>query len=177
MLIILKKVSRFISLLATCYLLLFFAGCVKQPASVLPLYVKKIAINNFTNTTVQYGIEDKLSRKVIDEFLRDGRLEIVKPEEADALLSGIIVTYNLEPVSYDAQGVIEQYKLYIGVDVTFKDVRENTVLWTENNIHEDYTYYVLAKAGQLVETEYDAQEVVTDFLSRDIVKRTIVGWW
>ncbi|MDD5756863.1 MAG: hypothetical protein PHR23_06250, partial [bacterium] len=85
--------------------------------------------------------------------------------------------YSLEPVSYDAQSVIEQYKLFIGVDVTFKDQVQGTIMWTESKIHEDYTYYVTAKAGQLVETENDAQEAVTDLLSRDIVKRTIIGWW
>jgi len=158
-------------------LALLLPGCGKQPASVLPTSIKKIAVSNFANTTVHYGIEDKLTTKVVDEFLRDGRLEVVKPEQADALLTGTIVRYSLEPVSYDAQSVIEQYKLYIGVDVTFKDQNLNAVLWTESNIHEDYTYYVTAKAGQLVESENDAQEAVTDLLSRDIVRRTVVGWW
>ncbi len=157
--------------------ILSMIACGKTPVSVLPTYIKKIAVNNFSNNIVQYGIEDKLTKKVIEEFLRDGRLEIVKAEEADALLTGVIVRYSLEPVSYDAQSVIEQYKLYIGVDVTFKDQVQGITMWTENNIHEDYTYYVTAKAGQLVETENDAQEAVTDLLSRDIVKRTIIGWW
>jgi len=159
-------------------MMLSLAGCTgKQPMSVLPTYIKKIAVNNFSSNSVQYGIEDKLTKKVIDEFLRDGRLEISKAEEADALLTGVIVRYELAPVSYDAQSIIEQYKLYIGVDITFKDQVQGTTLWTESNIHEDYTYYVTAKAGQLVETENDAQEAVTDLLSRDIVRRTVVGWW
>lgn len=149
----------------------------KQPVSVLPTHIKKIAVNNFSSNSVQYGIEDKLTKKVIEEFLRDGRLEIVKAEEADALLTGVIVRYDLAPVSYDAQSIIEQYKLYIGVDITFKDQIQGTTLWTESNIHEDYAYYVTVKAGQLVETENDAQEAVTDLLSRDIVRRTVVGWW
>ncbi len=157
--------------------ILSVTACGKQPMSVLPTYIKKIAVNNFSNNTVHYGIEDKLTKKVIEEFLRDGRLEIVKTENADAVLTGVIVRYSLEPVSYDAQSVIEQYKLYIGVDVTLHDQVQNTTMWTESNIHEDYTYYVTAKAGQLVETENDAQEAVTDLLSRDVVKRTVVGWW
>ena len=152
-------------------------GCGKQPMSVLPTNLKKIAIPTFSNSTVHYGIEDKLTRKVTDEFLRDGRLEVSDAKQADCLLTGNIVYYTLEPVSYDAQGVIEQYKLYIGVDITFKDQTINSVLWTESNIHEDFTYYVTSKAGQLVLSENDAQEQVTDLLSRDIVRRTIVGWW
>lgn len=166
-----------LGIIAIFLLMLSLFGCGKQPASVLPTYIKKIAVNNFSNNIVQYGVEDKLTQKVIEEFLRDGRLEIVKAEDADALLTGVIVRYSLEPVSYDAQSVIEQYKLYIGVDVTLKDQVQGTTMWTENNIHEDYTYYVTAKAGQLVETENDAQEAVTDLLARDVVKRTVVGWW
>jgi outer membrane lipopolysaccharide assembly protein LptE/RlpB len=169
------KVKLLVIALFLCSLTL--AGCGKQPVSVLPTNLKKIAIPTFSNATVHYGIEDKLTRKVTDEFLRDGRLEVTDAKKADALLNGNIVYYTLEPVSYDAQGVIEQYKLYIGVDITFKDQTINTVLWTENNIHEDFTYYVTAKAGQLVLSENDAQESVTDLLARDIVRRTIVGWW
>ncbi len=164
-------------IIAIFVIMLSLTACGKPPVSVLPTYIKKIAVNNFSNNIVQYGIEDMLTKKVIEEFLRDGRLEIVKAEEADALLTGVIVRYSLEPVSYDAQSVIEQYKLFIGVDVTFQDQVQGTTMWTESNIHEDYTYYVTAKAGQLVETETDAQEAVTDLLSRDIVKRTIIGWW
>ena len=156
---------------------LFLPGCGKQPVSVLPTHLKKVAIPTFTNGTVHYGLEDKLTRKVTDEFLRDGRLEVTDAKQADAVLSGNIVNYLLQPVSYDAQGVIEQYKLYVGVDITFTDQTINTVLWTESNIHEDYTYYVTAKAGQLVQSENDAQEQVTDLLARDVVRRTIVGWW
>lgn len=171
------KILRIGSAVLLLMSILLVTGCGKTPVSVLPTYIKKIAVNNFSNNTVQYGIEDKLTKKVIEEFLRDGRLEIVKAEDADALLTGVIVRYSLEPVSYDAQSVVEQYKLYIGVDVTFQDQVQGTTMWTESNIHEDYTYYVTAKAGQLVETETDAQEAVTDLLARDVVKRTVVGWW
>lgn len=168
---------RFFGGLLLFSLLFFISACVSMPVSVLPSNIKKIAIHNFSNNTVRYGVEEKLTRKVVEEFLRNGRLEVVNADQADALLTGTIVRYSLEPVSYDAQGVIEQYKLYIGVDVTFKDVAQDTILWTENNIYEDYTYYVTAKAGQLVETENEAQEVVTDLLARDIMRRTVVGWW
>lgn len=57
------------------------AGCQTSPDIVykpaeqkLPIYIKRIAIRPFANKTQQFGLEEKITLKVIDEFLKNGVL-------------------------------------------------------------------------------------------------------
>jgi hypothetical protein len=155
---------------------LWISGCGYTPAPILPQHIKNIAIVPFANTTVRYGIEEKLANAVTNEFLRDGRLNISKEQQADATLTGTVTKYVLEPVSYDEQDVIQQYKLWITVDLVFTDLTDNTVLWEHKDMMGSVNYFVTPTAGELVETEDEAQDRLVEDMSRDITRRTIEGW-
>ncbi len=173
----LKKSIKWITLSSVLFLLAgFLASCGYTPAPILPDHIKTMAVNTFKNATIEYGIEEKLTLAVSDEFLRDGRLDIAGQQQADALLTGEITQYVLEPVSYDEQDIIEEYKVYIIVDLVFKDLTTDTVLWEERAMEGSVNYFVSSKAGELVETEDEAQDRLVDDLALDIVRRTIEGW-
>ena len=164
--------------------LLFFAGCDYHPVSVLPDHVKTVAIETFSNKTAYYGIEEKLTQEIVEEFLREGRLGVAKKEEADSLLSGKIVRYTLEPLSYDENDIVEEYRLWIVVDITFKDLKMDQILWEqggigprgeEQGVKRYVRYYVTPKAGQMVETEEDALDRLIDKLANDVV-HLILRW-
>ena len=82
----------FFLLPASYFLLTIFSGCSAPytPApQILPQHIKKISIRPFVNNTTQYGLEEKLTLKVINEFVRDGRLMLVNNEqEADGVVAG-----------------------------------------------------------------------------------------
>src|SRR5436190_2086902 len=131
--------KRRLFLFALCTLhFALIAGCQKyyyNPApQVLPSYIGKIAIRAFANHTQQYGLEDKLTLAVQNEFNRDGRWRITTEDQADGVLIGDITRYILEPLSYDSNHVPTQYKLWILVDVTFYDKVKNQTLWRESNM-------------------------------------------
>ena len=69
-------------------------GCASPytPApQLLPAHIKNIYIRPFVNNTNQYGLEEKLTLAVTDEFIRDGRMKIVNSEaEADGVVVGEI---------------------------------------------------------------------------------------
>ena len=155
---------------------IWISGCGYTPSPILPQHIKNITISHFANKTIHYGIEEKLTNAVTNEFLRDGRLDIAKEQQADAVLSGEISQYILEPVSYDEQDVIQQYKLWIMVNLVFTDSTTNTVLWEHKDMKGVVNYFVSSSAGELVETEDEAQDRLVDDLSVDIVRRTIEGW-
>ena len=83
---------------------------------------------------MKYGIETRLTQSAIREFLIDGRLEIVSPEKADAIIEGTIRKYFLEPLLYDANNVVIQYRLKMVVDILFKDVKSNKIIWEQSEI-------------------------------------------
>ncbi len=172
-----KKIKVIKSTLALLLIAVWLYGCGGYvPTPILPEYIKSIAVNNFSNKTINYGIEEKLTVAVTDEFLRDGRLDITREQSADASLSGVITQYVLEPVSYDEHDVIEEYKLWVTVDLTFKDLTNGSILWEQQGMQGSVNYFVSSRAGELLETEDEAQDRLVNNLAVDIVRRTIEGW-
>jgi hypothetical protein len=166
--------------LLTAAAALVFAGCSKyyyNPApQILPQYIKKLAVRPFSNHTQQYGLEDKLTLAVQDEFNRDGRYQITTEDQADGVLIGDITRYILEPLTYDSNHVPTQYKLWILVDVTFYDKVKNQTLWKESNMTGELRYYVASSNLPGALTEDEAQQTIWDQMSRDIRTRTIEGF-
>jgi hypothetical protein len=154
------------------------AGCSSPytPApQILPANIKKIAVRPFVNNTTQYGLEEKLTLQVINEFVRDGRLVLVnKEEEADGVLAGEINKYILQPLTYDQNLVSRQYKLWVLLNVSLIDRVNNVTLWTEPNMEGIQIYYDVSQPGG--KTEEEARQFIWDNLSKDIVKRTIEGF-
>ncbi|MBN1385292.1 MAG: LptE family protein [Elusimicrobia bacterium] len=171
-----KNHSRF-TLFVICHFsfVILFTGCtgksIYTPApSVLPENIRKVAIENFKNSTVYYGMEDKLTMAITDEFIRDGRLAVVNSAKADGILRGEVSRYVLEPLTYDENHVVQEYKLWILVDVSFIDRLKNEVIWHEKNLEGNYRYFVSDM------TEEEAREMIWEKLSMQILKRTVKGF-
>src|SRR5579862_2988827 len=78
----------------------------------LPEHIKTVSVRPFTNTTQFFGLEDGLTSAVTNEFIQDGRLSYVSNEaQANGVLTGEINTYLLQPISYDANQLVQEYKL------------------------------------------------------------------
>ncbi|MEK6645199.1 MAG: LptE family protein [Candidatus Firestonebacteria bacterium] len=171
--------------LVTFIFLSLLAGCGYTGKSILPPTIKKVAIPTFANKTLKYGIETRLTQSAIREFLIDGRLEIVSPEKADAIIEGTIRKYFLEPLLYDANNVVIQYRLKMVVDILFKDVKSNKIIWEQSEIGGipggSTTFYVSSSGVNgvnrvKIDTEQEALERVYEKIARDIVNRVIYGW-
>lgn len=162
------------------YSVLFLISCAApyDPApQLLPSYVQKVYIRPVVNNTNQYGLEDKFTKGIIDEFMQDGRLSVVSNEsEADGVLVCEIKRYVLQPLTYDANMVTEQYKLWVLINAYFVDKHENVTLWVEPNMEGIQIYADAVKVGFGGMTEEQAREHIWEKLSRDIVKRTLSGF-
>lgn len=161
--------------------LLLLSGCggdaVYTPSQVLlPSHIKNIAVRPFVNKTQQFGLEDKLTLELVDEFLNDGRYNVTNEAQADGILIGEITRYILTPTDYDANLVATQNKLQILVNIKFLDKSNNTILWEESNLEDSTQYFVKSgtQVGGLLEEE--AREIIWENLARDIVKRTLEGF-
>lgn len=158
----------------------FLTACQKyyyNPApQVLPSYIRKIAVRPFANQTQQYGLEDKLTLAVQSQFNQDGRYQITTEEQADGVVIGNITRYIVEPLSWDANHVPTQYKLWILTDLTFYDKVKNQTLFREPNMEGMLTYYASTSGLPGSMTEVEAQQTIWDQLSRDVLTRTIEGF-
>ena len=160
--------------------MLALSACSKyyyNPApQILPSYISKIAVRPFTNHTQQYGLEDKLTLAVQQQFNLDGRYRITTEDQADGVVIGDINKYILEPLAYDSNHVPTQYKLWILVNVTFYDKIKNQTLWTEPNMQGIVTYYSASSSQTGALTDVEAQQKIWDQMAKDITTRTLEGF-
>ncbi|MFA5858116.1 MAG: LPS assembly lipoprotein LptE [Elusimicrobiota bacterium] len=155
-------------------------GEVVSSTKNLPSYIKKVAIPMFTNKTVTYGLEEALTLRVKEEFYRDGRMEVVDEQKADAIIIGDITRYILEPLTYDDDHLVVEQKLWVLFDFGLfeKDVvtgkwKEKPLIY-ERNLEGSYRFFVSTKPGGMSEAE--AQRLIWDRLSRDILVRVTEGY-
>jgi hypothetical protein len=164
------------------YAIIIFVALVSGCASpytpapqILPAHIRKIFISPIINNTTQYGLEEKLKLRITDEFIRDGRLEVVNDEaQSNGNLVVEITRYILQPITYDQNLVTQQYKLWILLNAYFVDKVDNVTLWKEPNLEGIQIFYNATLQNGISEEE--ARELIWDKLSRDIVKRTIQGF-
>lgn len=165
---------RLVGILMISVFLLEACGAYNPAPALLPAHIRAISVSMIINETPIFGIDDDLDRILRDEFIRDGRLEITNDAESDGSVEAVITRYILEPLTYDENHVVEEYKLWVLLDLRFIDRVQNKILWEEKNLEGFHRFFVQTKPGGL--TEEEARDYVWDNLSRDIVKRTIEGF-
>ena len=173
-----KRIMKRYYLYFSVVLVIFVFGCGYTPApSVLPENIRKISVRQFVDKTGHLLISRKLTDEVVKEFLQDRRVGVVNLDLADAVLLGEISKYILQPLSFDENYIAQEYKLWVWVNIGLKDAATNKMLWVEKRMTAETEYFVVARGGGSSLTESEAQNIVVKSLAKDIVKRTIDGWF
>ncbi len=146
-----------------------------RPApQILPPHIKALAIRTVLNKTQQFGLEDKFTLRLRDEFLRDGKYPIVPETDADGVVAVIVRRYILTPTQYDAVLTPVAYKLQVLCDLQFIDRQNNVRIFEEKNLEAIHLFSSQTTRGG--KTEEQAREFLWELLSRDMVKRVIEGF-
>lgn len=151
-------------------------SCGYTASTTLPSHIKTIAIPLFKNETLEYGVEEELTRAVTEKFVSDNRLKVVGEKEASSLLLGTVKTYKRSIFSYSTGEVAQEYEVTIRVSVQFQDVSNNKIIWKEDNLQSTARYFAIDMAGQKAQTEQDGRAPAIQFLANDILTRTVEGW-
>jgi hypothetical protein len=155
----------------------YYAG--PEPAT-MPAHVRKIAVRPIVRRVETpghniVGWEDKLRLRIQDELIRDGRFSYVNDEaQADGVLFTEITRLLFEPLSYDANNVVQEIKLWVVMDIGFLDRVQDKVLWEEPNLEQEFLYFVSTVPGGF--TDEEARDELWDRFARDIVKRLVEGF-
>ena len=173
-----------------------FAGCNPVIKRTLPDSVHALAVKPFQNLSDQALLPSLLDEEIRRAFRLDGRVAIAEQaHDADALLDGTIAVYLKEPIRYDANNIVQEYQLRIGVDLVLTDPAGLTTLWVEPTLSATATgkaaraakpvqhrlirteaFTVVPASGLPVETEADAQRRAARDLAQDVVRKVIEGW-
>ncbi len=98
--------------------------------SFLPAYIQTIGIPQFINTTPVYELEQVFTERVRTEFINRGNYK-VQPNNTgvDALLTGEILTIQIQPASFTDEQQASRYILTVTAKIEFRDLKTNNVLW------------------------------------------------
>lgn len=149
------------------------AGCGYSLRGNLPDHIQTVAVPVFANKTGEPAVEDALTRAVVQAFSTNGRLRVVTPEQADAILEGEIIGYDIQALAFDAQANARQYRLIVTLNLRFRDVRRNTVLFEQARVQEKADFRVLGAASQTISREESALGAAAVDIARAIVSLAV----
>lgn len=115
----------------------------------LPDHIQTVAVPILKNRTQAPGLEASITAGIVNAFSTSGRLRVVPVEQADSILEGEIVSYSLGAISFDANVNATEYRLTVVLNVQFRDVRKNAVLWSATGLWQNSDFSV---QGQVSET-------------------------
>jgi hypothetical protein len=105
-------------------------------SSTLPEDVRSIYVETLKNTT---------GRAQVDQI-------VSSPAEADAILSGTVVSYRVSPVAF-LDGRARQYQVQLGARMEFVRTDNDEVIWRQDNYLFRDTY-----EAEISETTFISQE-------------------
>jgi hypothetical protein len=119
------------------------------------------------------GMENELTRAVIDKFLFDGNLSVGPAQNADLILRGELIDYKRDALRYDANNNIEEYRIKLIINIELEDVKAGKIAWREKGFSGETTYRT---GGTYVKSESVAIQDAIQDLARRVVERTVEAW-
>ncbi len=148
-------------------------GCGYSIHGNLPDHVRTVAVPVFTNRTAEPAIESFLTQAVVEAFATNGRLRVVTPVEADVILEGEVVGYEIQALAFDPRASIRQYRLVVTMNLTFRDVRRNAILFEQARFQEKADFRVIGAVSQTISREESALRSAALDIARSIVSLAV----
>jgi outer membrane lipopolysaccharide assembly protein LptE/RlpB len=159
--------------LGLALLVVGLAGCGYSFRGNLPDHIKTVAVPVFTNKTSEPAVENFLTSAVVEAYASNGRLRVVKPEDADAILDGEVVGYSVVSIAFDNQANVRQYRLSVTMNIRLRDVRRSSILFEQQNLREKADFQVQGAVSQTIGAEEGAVRSAATEIARSIVSLTI----
>lgn len=121
-------------------LVLFTSGCGYSMSSSLDERFQTIHVSAFKNESREFDLQAPLTNAVIRKFLNDGRLRVVGPNQADLVLEGTVIDYDLRGLTFDLNDDPTQFEMSIIARVQVTDARTGEILWQDSDMFGDTSF-------------------------------------
>ena len=146
-------------------------GCGYSLRGTLPSHIRTVGVPMFRNLTMEPAVEGLVTRAIVEAFSTNGRLRVVNPADADAILEGEIVGYSLSSIAFDPQAGQRVIRLTLTLNLTFRDLRTKTLLFQQSGFQERADFQV---QGSVSDTISQQRDVAVRAAAGDIA-RTVVN--
>jgi hypothetical protein len=142
----------------------------------MPPGINTVHVPVLENRTAEPGIEDFITQALTQAVVGSGARIARNAQEADAVLEGAIVEYRLIGLSFDNSTNVTSYRLIIGLALTFKDLKQNKVIWKQDRIEERADFLVSGQVTQTLARENQAVQRAAVDVARAIVSFAFEGF-
>jgi lipopolysaccharide assembly LptE-like protein len=149
------------------------SGCGYTVGGTLPKHIRTVGVPIFVNRTTEPAVEGLLTRAIVEAFSTNGRLRVVSPAEADAVLEGEVTGYQVASIAFDPRENARQFRLVVTLNVRFRDQRENVMLFEESGLEERADFRVLSAVSDTISREQTALRSAASDIARAVVNRAI----
>jgi outer membrane lipopolysaccharide assembly protein LptE/RlpB len=141
-------------------------------SGLVPEGARSISVPVFINGTNEPYVDTEVTKAVVNEFLADGRLQVVSLESADLVMRGKVTKYDVVALSYTVNSYVQQYRVTITVEARLEDLRSKKVVWQEKGIQSqfisDYPITYGPSGGTDIRSTKIAKEAAIQKASQDI---------
>ncbi len=158
---------------------LFLVQCgyyLRGTGSSLPPNIKKIGVPMFKNLTTRFDLDVKLTQSVISELVARGKAEVTTDlSGADALLTGEINAFNVNPIAFSDQNLADRYSIIVIAKIVFRDLTTQKILFSNSSYVYQEQYEV--PPGTSYETwESQALDTIAEKFARSLVSTLLEGF-
>ncbi len=170
-----NKVYFSIMLLLIAILMINLTGCCTYSftGSSVPDHLKTIAIpiaQDRSGAGIP-GLRELLTQEIIRQFIDDNSLQVTERTQADALLECTIVSFSDAPSILGAGENVEQRRVTVTVQVSYKDLVKRVTVFDNN-----FTNYGDYKPGTTENERVEASAIAIAKISEDILLAVVSGW-
>jgi len=140
--------------------------------SQLPPHIHSLSIPVFINGSGQPEVHRDLTDEVRRAFISDGRIQVVDQEKGDLLLKGTLNHYAVRAISFNANDLVSEYWVEIGVAVVVTDTVKNEKFLSQN-MKSKWNYRVTDNVVTTEQARKDALSQSYDDLSARMVSLLI----
>ena len=138
-------------------------------------FKNKINYTDENRRNVYFPLMEVTARNaIVKRITFDGNLRIKKePSQADVILKGNLVGYERQPLRYDENDNVIEYRIQVIVDLVLWDVKQDVQVWEEKGFVGETTYF---QTGVNAMSEAGALDKAMEDLGRRVVERTVENW-
>lgn len=146
----------------------------------LPENVKSVYVEELVNETAKVGLEQRLTEAVLRELSARSRLKPIGDRAwADAVLSGKLVSYQVDPVRFDNTGRAVEYQISVSAKIALVERNAEKPLFEDPAFQFRQPYLVpgVATGGSgYFDVETAAVETLARPFARSLVTAILEGF-
>jgi len=151
-------------------ILVFQSGCGPYSfSSSGASHLKTVAVPIFQDQTSEFGIKEKLTDEVIDQFTRDNTLRLTDRRNADSLIEGRIVKVDDQAGAFTRDESVRDIKVFITVNIKYEDLKKRKIIWEEE----------ITEWGTFNPDEESRETGIDEAIAKiatEVLNRSVSGW-